>query len=117
VVVLFWLRGVYNHRFAVGAWRRLVAHLLGVQGVASSNLAVPTNFPHLYLVVTRLGLVRLPLPERWQRHHAAFASIQRLWTQDSVADVGSHLNRAVNLLRRVGKRGFVIIGKLIVPIS
>ena len=26
----------------VGTWRSLVAHLLGVQGVASSNLAVPT---------------------------------------------------------------------------
>lgn len=25
----------------VGAWRSLVAHLLGVQGVASSNLAAP----------------------------------------------------------------------------
>ena len=25
-----------------GTWRSLVAHLLGVQGVASSNLAVPT---------------------------------------------------------------------------
>src|SRR6185295_12529504 len=31
---------------AVGTWRSLVAHLHGVQGVASSNLAVPTNhFP------------------------------------------------------------------------
>jgi hypothetical protein len=29
--------------FLVGTWRSLVAHLLGVQGVASSNLAVPTN--------------------------------------------------------------------------
>jgi hypothetical protein len=28
---------------AVGTWRSLVAHLHGVQGVASSNLAVPTN--------------------------------------------------------------------------
>ena len=27
----------------VGTWRSLVAHLHGVQGVASSNLAVPTN--------------------------------------------------------------------------
>ncbi len=27
-----------------GAWRSLVAHLHGVQGVASSNLAAPTNF-------------------------------------------------------------------------
>ena len=27
----------------VGAWRSLVAHLSGGQGVASSNLAVPTN--------------------------------------------------------------------------
>lgn len=26
----------------VGAWRSLVAHLLGVQGVVSSNLAAPT---------------------------------------------------------------------------
>ena len=29
----------------VGTWRSLVAHLHGVQGVASSNLAVPTNLP------------------------------------------------------------------------
>jgi hypothetical protein len=28
---------------SVGTWRSLVAHLHGVQGVASSNLAVPTN--------------------------------------------------------------------------
>ncbi len=27
----------------VGAWRSLVAHLHGVQGVASSNLVAPTN--------------------------------------------------------------------------
>ncbi len=29
--------------FRFGAWRSLVAHLHGVQGVASSNLAAPTN--------------------------------------------------------------------------
>jgi hypothetical protein len=29
--------------FSDGTWRSLVAHLHGVQGVASSNLAVPTN--------------------------------------------------------------------------
>jgi hypothetical protein len=29
---------------ASGTWRSLVAHLLWEQGVASSNLAVPTNF-------------------------------------------------------------------------
>ena len=28
----------------IGAWRSLVAHLVWDQGVASSNLAVPTNF-------------------------------------------------------------------------
>ena len=28
----------------VGAWRSLVAHLHGVQGVASSNLVAPTNY-------------------------------------------------------------------------
>ena len=31
------------HLKPVGTWRSLVAHLHGVQGVASSNLAVPTN--------------------------------------------------------------------------
>jgi hypothetical protein len=31
----------------VGTWRSLVAHLNGVQGVASSNLAVPTSFQDL----------------------------------------------------------------------
>ena len=29
---------------SVGAWRSLVAHLHGVQGVASSNLVAPTNY-------------------------------------------------------------------------
>ena len=34
----------------VGAWRSLVAHLHGVQGVAGSNPAVPTNiYIHHYL--------------------------------------------------------------------
>ena len=28
----------------VGAWRSLVAHLHGVQGVPSSNLGAPTSF-------------------------------------------------------------------------
>ena len=32
---------VYNH-FKVGTWRRLVAHLNGVQGVAGSIPVVPT---------------------------------------------------------------------------
>ena len=27
----------------IGMWRSLVAHLHGVQGVASSNLVIPTN--------------------------------------------------------------------------
>src|SRR5580693_9116753 len=31
------------HCRPVGAWRSLVAHLHGVQGVASSNLVAPTN--------------------------------------------------------------------------
>src|SRR5699024_11797199 len=30
--------------YQFGAWRSLVAHLHGVQGVAGSNPAVPTNF-------------------------------------------------------------------------
>jgi hypothetical protein len=32
------------HSPSVGAWRSLVAHLHGVQGVASSNLVAPTNY-------------------------------------------------------------------------
>jgi hypothetical protein len=32
----------------IGAWRSLVAHLHGVQGVAGSNPAVPTNFNRLF---------------------------------------------------------------------
>jgi hypothetical protein len=55
--VLFWRRRDYNQQFAVGAWRRLVAHLLGVQGVASSNLAVPTN--SLLSVESRLTIEAL----------------------------------------------------------
>ena len=34
----------YNSR-PVGAWRSLVAHLHGVQGVPSSNLGAPTSSP------------------------------------------------------------------------
>jgi hypothetical protein len=37
--------GKASREAGVGAWRSLVAHLLGVQGVASSNLAVPILFP------------------------------------------------------------------------
>jgi hypothetical protein len=43
---------------SVGAWRSLVAHLHGVQGVASSNLVAPTNFSNNNLlcdVAVRLG--------------------------------------------------------------
>ena len=36
-----WRRNYKNNR--VGAWRSLVAHLHGVQGVPSSNLGAPTN--------------------------------------------------------------------------
>ena len=32
-----------NKNNRVGAWRSLVAHLHGVQGVPSSNLGAPTN--------------------------------------------------------------------------
>ena len=38
-----WIQGSSK---PVGTWRSLVAHLHGVQGVASSNLAVPTNIPY-----------------------------------------------------------------------
>src|SRR5699024_4662026 len=34
--------------YQFGAWRSLVAHLHGVQGVAGSNPAVPTNFEKAY---------------------------------------------------------------------
>jgi hypothetical protein len=34
---------VFNKNNRVGAWRSLVAHLHGVQGVPSSNLGAPTN--------------------------------------------------------------------------
>ena len=34
----------YEIRHTIGTWRSLEAHLNGVQGVASSNLAVPTIF-------------------------------------------------------------------------
>ena len=37
------LFGAITRLNIVGTWRSLVAHLHGVQGVASSNLAVPTN--------------------------------------------------------------------------
>ena len=33
----------YYRALSVGTWRSLVAHLLGVQGVAGSNPVVPTN--------------------------------------------------------------------------
>src|SRR5207248_7062980 len=34
---------LFNKNNGVGAWRSLVAHLHGVQGVPSSNLGAPTN--------------------------------------------------------------------------
>src|SRR5205807_10557234 len=34
---------LFNKNNRVGAWRSLVAHLHGVQGVPSSNLGAPTN--------------------------------------------------------------------------
>jgi hypothetical protein len=34
----------YNLEPIVGVWRSPVAHLHGVQGVASSNLVTPTNY-------------------------------------------------------------------------
>src|SRR5512135_2724766 len=38
-------RGVKSdYPIAVGTWRSLVAHSLGVRGVGSSNLPVPTSF-------------------------------------------------------------------------
>ena len=45
------------HSFPVGAWRSLVAHLHGVQGVASSNLVAPTNLTKNYPA----GVVRFAL--------------------------------------------------------
>jgi hypothetical protein len=33
----------YKVTYKIGTWRSLEAHLNGVQGVASSNLAVPTS--------------------------------------------------------------------------
>ncbi len=44
-----------------GTWRSLVAHLLGVQGVASSNLAVPTNKPAFRCQVSGIS----PRTGRW----------------------------------------------------
>lgn len=41
LAIRYWL--TYNARL-VGAWRSLVAHLHGVQGVASSNPAAPTIY-------------------------------------------------------------------------
>ena len=39
------LRTLHVHsRFPVGTWLSLVEHSLGVRGVGSSNLPVPTNF-------------------------------------------------------------------------
>ena len=43
-----------GYHAAVGAWRSLVAHLHGVQGVASSNLAAPTNQPGFLAVMNQV---------------------------------------------------------------
>ena len=43
VTVVFLTRHLSLVAVLNGTWRSLVAHLLGVQGVASSNLAVPTK--------------------------------------------------------------------------
>src|ERR1700676_3731059 len=44
----------------VGAWRSLVAHLHGVQGVPSSNLGAPTSLKSVFRL-RRLVLFLVPL--------------------------------------------------------
>ena len=44
------------HSRPVGAWRSLVAHLHGVQGVASSNLVAPTNYLRVLRFLVRYTL-------------------------------------------------------------
>ena len=57
-----------GYHFSVGAWRSLVAHLHGVQGVASSNLAAPTNQP---------GIPRRDEPGAGRRPDAVLARVAR----------------------------------------
>ncbi len=44
-----------SYFYSTGTWRSLVAHLLGVQGVAGSNPAVPTNLKFRYVPVAPRG--------------------------------------------------------------
>ncbi len=57
------------HSKEVGTWRSLVAHLNGVQGVASSNLAVPTKVFLCFLTLIGSRSQRLPTEETfgWYR--------------------------------------------------
>lgn len=48
-----WRRVRHSRIKIVGTWRSLVAYLNGVQVVASSNLAVPTNLPIRTLSIRR----------------------------------------------------------------
>ena len=60
------------HAHPVGAWRSLVAHLHGVQGVGSSNLLAPTN----YLRVLRI----------WVRYTLGYTFLLRLILGTSPTD-------------------------------
>ncbi len=60
----------YNPR-PVGAWRSLVAHLHGVQGVPSSNLGAPTSF--------------LSSPESFSRRPVECSSRSRCWPPSPTA--------------------------------
>src|SRR5262245_47715641 len=80
--------------FRFGAWRSLVAHLHGVQGVASSNLAAPTiHLLALYrLKIARRAKMRLssttcpvaPAPAK-QTNSGGFSMKAFLWASIALA--------------------------------
>ena len=58
--------------FVVGTWLSLVEHSLGVRGVGSSNLPVPTNLPFRFLRLRYASLrISLWTPARLCLAHAA----------------------------------------------
>ena len=68
-----------NHKVKhkIGTWRSLEAHLNGVQGVASSNLAVPTSKYQNYPLFTALGKSSIYL---------SLCSMLNLWPEGNLKD-------------------------------
>lgn len=65
----------------VGAWRSLVAHLHGVQGVGGSNPLAPTQFRTSLQMWYHLGSTEPPPPPPLAIHGARRSLRHHLWTR------------------------------------